>query len=119
MHSKNTKKFLDIPIDPDETLADPLEVPCYPYGVTEPESGSSNVVTNRKGIISEIFPETFATLYKIIADISAGFDCNRKGRIVLEYDPQKGKVSVLTMMEYDEALLKEQEDEDWRAFLRR
>lgn len=119
MPSNNTKKFLDIPIDPDETLANPIEIPCWPYGTKEPESGSSNVITCRKGILGEDLPGTFATIYKIMAAISAGFDCNRKGRIVLEYDPQKGKVSVLTMMEYDEALLKEQEDEDWRAFLRR
>ena len=119
MSSENTKKFLDIPIDPDETAADLTEVPCWPYGMKEPESGSSNVVTCRKGIFGDDLRGAFGTMYKIMAAISAGFDCNRKGRIVLEYDPQKGKVSVLTMMEYDEALLKEQEDEDWRAFLRR
>ena len=94
--TENMKKLLDIPIDPDVLRASFDECDW----ALNKNTGNQNVITRRADVVSECF----VFLHSLAGMIYKGTMWNKKARIVLEYDPDKNKMAIFSVMERDEAI---------------
>ena len=87
-----SEHLCDIPINPSALAEMKKSLYSDPYGFIE---GKKVVPTQCMSIKNEVF----IALLEMASAISAGLDWEKKGRIVLEYDPQAKRFQVFTFQE--------------------
>lgn len=106
------RTICDIPINP-KTLRDmKCELLAQPYEFIE----GKRVVPTR---IASIHANVFLAFLELAGDIYSGLDWRKKGRIVVEYDPQEKKFQVATFQEASDLDIDPSREEVPRFLLRR
>lgn len=107
-----SEHFFDSPINPGALAEMKKTLYSDPYGFIE---GKTTVPTQCMSIKNEVF----VALLEMASAISAGLDWDKKGRIVLEYDPSARRFEVVTFQEVCDLDIDPAHEEVPRFLLRR
>lgn len=105
-------QMCEIPIDPVALGKAKAELLGNPYEFIQ---GKKVVPTG----IASIHANVFVAFLELAGDIYAGLDWNKKGRIVVEYNPQEPKFQVATFQEASDLDIDPDHEEVPRFLLRR